>query len=137
MANHLSGKNGTAKKGATAVAELAMWNMDVEVPINARGTNSSGGWKKTSSGTKHAKGKLKFAVVDGAQEEIVPGEQYDMEFHMDDSGSNYYSGNVTIGNLSGLEVDMDEGKDISSEFTWEANGALTANGNVPRLTPSS
>lgn len=137
MANHLSGKNGTVLKGGVAVAELSMWDMEVEVPINSRGTNSSAGWKKKSTGVKSAKGKLKFAVVDAAQEEIVPGETYAMEFHIDDSGSNYYSCNAVIGNMSGLEVDMDEGKDVSTEYAWEADGAVTANGNVPRLTPST
>jgi len=136
MADHLSGTNGTAKKGATAVAELMMWSMEVEVPINSLGTNSSAGWKKASTGVKRAKGKLKFAVVAGAQEEIVPGETYTMEFHVDATGSNYYSGSVVIGTMGGLEVDMDEGKDISTEFTWESNGAITANGNVPPLATS-
>ena len=133
MAAHLSGTNGTAKNGVTAVAELTKWTLEVEVPINSRGSNSSAGWKKKSTGVKNAKGKLQFAVVAGAQEELVPGETYDLEFHVDDVGTNYYSGSCVIGNMSGLEVDMDEGKDISTEFVWECDGALTANGNVPLL----
>ena len=116
---------------------MTKWTLEVEVPINSRGSNSSAGWKKKSTGVKNAKGKLQFAVVAGSQEELVPGETYALEFHVDSSGSNYYSGSCVIGNMSGLEVDMDEGKDVSTEFVWECDGALSAVGNVPRLTPSA
>ncbi len=128
---HISGKDGTISLSGGELANIVSWNLELEVPINSRGTNSSEGWKRSSTGVAVAKGKLKLALTDAAPPALHVGETYEANFAIDDSSS--YTGDIVIGGMSGLEVDMDEGKDVTVEYSWQSDGPLTAGGNAPNL----
>ena len=134
----VSGTKGTVKKGAAEVANVAMWSLTPTITVGKHGSNSTEGWKGRSSGTRDATGKLKIWLVNdageqGAPEELILGELYDLELHTDDSGNNYYSGEFMIEGMGTLEVDMDDGKEMSVEYTIGPNGKITENGKVPKL----
>ena len=134
----VSGTKGDVKKGVTQVANVAMWSLSPTITSGGHGSNSSEGWKHRSSGTRDATGKLKIWLREtsseqAAPEELILGEMYDMEFHIDDSGNNYYSGEFMVTGMDEFEVDMDEGSEQSVGYTIAPNGKITENGNVPKL----
>jgi hypothetical protein len=135
MANIISGKSGVVKTGGTptALVDIAMWSIEVKAQENVHATNSTGGWKTRSIGVKNATGKIKAMQNDDAAVGLVVGNTYAAQFHIDGSGSNYYSGSIVITGFDGYEVDMNDGKEVAATFSWGCNGAITANGDVPAL----
>lgn len=132
--NIISGKAGTIVISATDVPNIAKWSLTAKANINAHATNSTAGWKTRSAGTKDATGKIQVMQTDSATPTVfIPGTVHTVELHTDDSGTNYYSGDIMIGELSGVDVDINDGKEIGPEHSWGAVGALLANGNVPPL----
>jgi hypothetical protein len=130
----ISGKAGTVKIGETAVADVAEWTIEASVVENSHATNSTAGWKTRSAGVKDASGSIKIFLSDGTPTQLIIGEKYTIEFHVDGTGSNKYTGSVMITSLGGVTVDMDEGTEIAAEYSWGANGALVGAGTVPLLT---
>lgn len=133
MANIISGKNGTLQASAAEVANMAEWSLEAKAATNSHATNSTAGWKTRSSGVKDATGKVKIMLTDGTAPTLVLGQSYPVEFHLDETGSNFYSGSIMIESLGGLVIDTNDGKEVAVEYAWGANGPLLANGNAPML----
>jgi hypothetical protein len=110
-----------------------MWNISPKVTSNANASSSTSGWKTRSAGVKDATGKIRIYQTDSGAPQLVIGTAYDVELHIDASGSNYYSGSILVESFDGYEVDLNEGKEVYADYTWGANGAITATGDVPAL----
>ncbi len=103
----VTGVGATFKQGGgpTVVSHTAEWTIDVKVNENPHATNSTSGWKQRTVGTKDWTGTVKVYVDDGGASPMALGTSYAMEFHIDNGGSNYYSGtgvDYGVGDVSRL-----------------------------------
>jgi len=135
---HLSGSSGSVQYGGadTDLANVSQWSIAPAITSAQRATSSTGGWKGTVVGTRSAGGKITVIQQDGQSnpDPIILGGSYAAKLHIDDSGSNYYSGTIVITGMGELTVDIDEGGEVSQEYNYMFNGAVTSNGNVPALS---
>ena len=130
-----SGKAGTVKRDVAAsqteVPHTQMWKLDFEATESKTGTNSTGGYFSRATGTVDATGEITCIIHDGETAPFTIGTEYDMELHINDSGSDYYSGDFMVSAMTGLEVEMEDGsKFLKAVYKIGCNGVVTANGDV-------
>lgn len=132
----LTGANATVKYGGTpsAVLHATGWTLSPVVKSRSFATNSSSGFDLTVTGTRTYTGTITVMLHDGEASPLGLGESVAIEWHIDNTGSNYYSGTAVVTGLGDIEANMDEGLDISHTYQVACNGVLSANGTVPPLS---
>lgn len=132
----LSGSVATVKYGGTPseVLHATGWTLSATVKNRSFATNSSSGWDLTVAGTKTYTSTITVALHDGEASPLGLGESVAIQYHIDDTGSNYYSGTGRVIGLGDIEANIDEGTDMLHTYQIACNGVLTANGTVPPLS---
>ncbi len=116
--------------GATVIDHTAKWNIAISIENAKYATNSTAGWKETEVGAKEFTVTVTILLHAGGQQPLQMGTSYAFEAHIDDGGSDYYSGTAKVVSYGDLEVDPMTGDPLQQEVTMEGHGALTANGTV-------
>ena len=130
----LSGANATFKENATPVVvpDTLSWRINPTVTTNAYATNSTSGWKKRTAGVKDWTATVSIILDDTTAVPFTLGTSYDLEFHVDAGGSNYYDGAAFFEGVT-HEADIDGGTNQVLELQFGGNGALSENGSVVPL----
>lgn len=132
----LSATNATVKYGATpsAVLHATAWSIAITIKNRSFATNSSSGWDLNVGGTKTYTSTITVALHDGEASPLAIGESVAIEYHIDNTGSNYYSGTGRVIGIGDIEANIDEGTDMLHTYQLACNGVLSANGAVPPLS---
>lgn len=131
----VTGESGSVLLAGAAIGNVGMWKLNMSMQIGKHGHSGSGGWKTRSAGTRDADATVKVFKVDAAAPDLVPGNIYLFELHINDSGNDYYEGYFMVESPGELTVDIDDGKEIAMEYSLGAHGKIDENGNVPPLSP--
>lgn len=95
--------------------------------------NTTGCATKTNVGATTTAGTIDFNLQDGVNKGKPPLEvksEYEVEFHIDDTGDNYYSGTIIILELNDYAVDIENQELVSSSYSWKSQGDLLGNGTL-------
>lgn len=132
----LSGSNATVKYGGTpgAVLHATRWQLTPTIKNKSFATNSSSGWDLTVVGTKTYTAEVTVALHDGEASPLALGESVAVQYHIDETGNNYYSGTARVISLGSIEANMDEGTEMLHTYSLACNGVLSATGIVPPLS---
>jgi hypothetical protein len=127
---YLSGKDGTVYLSGAEVAHMRNFNVDASVNIDAFNTNSTSGWNARVPGVKDATGTFEWVLPVGfTSTPLDVGDCVAGQFHVDGTGSNYWSGRIVI-ESEGVPVDVTAGGAIVFSYGWGSDGALTKNGGL-------
>lgn len=121
-----SGSAGTVKTGSgpTVVAEVTGWTLNKKVPTHDYASNSSGGFKNTTSGPKKATGTVKGMFDMAAASALVEGASLILKLYLD--ATHFY--NIPIAVISDVsvgEVDINDGGYIPFSANWESSGTYS------------
>ena len=112
-----SGKNGTVKRDVTGSPTV--------VPHCV-------GYKEGALGVTDATGTIRIAIHDGEVAPFTAGTEYDLELHIDGTGSNYYKFDALTNGPRNMTVNLEDQSEVMiAEYTFGSQGVVTANGDVP------
>ena len=131
-----SGKNGTVKRDVTGaptvVPHCVGWTLTCEQTETRMATNSTGGYKEGALGVTDATGTIRIAIHDGEVAPFTAGTEYDLELHIDGTGSNYYKFDALTNGPRNMTVNLEDRSEVMiAEYTFGSQGVVTANGDVP------
>ena len=129
----ICGTGATFKQGAsqTVVDNTAEWSISITAATVDYATNSTSGWKRRCAGTKDWSGTVRLYIHSGAAAALSVGTAYDVEFHVDGGGANYYAGSAMVNDINNVTANIETGEPIGFEYALGANGVLAQNGVVP------
>ena len=126
---YLSGKDGTLYIG-TEVCQIRNWDINIDVNVDSFASNCTNGWSDCAVGVRSATGSFEFVMTSTTTSvPLIEGDVAAVQFHIDDSGSNYWSGSIVI-NSNALATDIQTGNAVVITYNWMNSGAITRNGNL-------
>lgn len=117
-----TGKNGTVKIGAVAVALVTGWEFDKSAETDQFGSNESAGYKSALAGTGHGRGMIRGKLNTAAAMTVLEGTAATLLLYV--NATEFYSVPAIIQNFKAT-VDIDIGKATTYEATFVTNGAWT------------
>jgi hypothetical protein len=116
------------------IARTMMWTMSQEPDTEEYADSDSGCVKAVSVGAIKKSGEVKVRVAaSGATKGkavLEVGLNYDVQFHIDDSGDNYYSTTAIITGITGDDYDLASATPIAHTYTWQALTEVVGNGTL-------
>ena len=128
MPDPISGKDATFKKDAAAlVVDVLQWTIEPAGGESRYGSDKTGGHKVAWATINDYNAAVIIKVPATGNVPWNRGDVFAAQFHIDDSGNNYLSGDVIV--LSDpLDVDIDEDETIEKEYSLGPRSPLVYHG---------
>jgi hypothetical protein len=130
MANEpLSGKNGSLYfTGGVEITPVSNWRLNWDPNVHPYGANDTQGWQSAISGMHRSSGSFDVYVSVECNRPCSPGDILTAQFHVDDTGNNYFQLEVMIGPMDvNCEIGED-GAEVVYSFEWTGRSAVVPYG---------
>lgn len=122
MSTRESGKDGTVKIGATAVALVTGWDVDFETNVYESANNETAGYKAATAGVKRVSGRIKGEWNSAAALTITSGTAATLLLYL--NASEFFTIPAVVKKLH-VEVDVNDGNVTLYDAEFVGNGAWT------------
>lgn len=118
----ISGKQGKVLLGATALADVTKWSLEVSANVSKWGGSATAGYKKAVGGTLDGSGTIegKIDTADEIYDKLVPGTAYTLKLY--ENATLYWNVPCVIEKIS-IDVDIDDGEALSWSADFQTDGA--------------
>lgn len=136
MSTNISGKSGKVLWGATTIASVSDFSLDVEVEIDQFATSDSAGWKLAVDGVQHASGSVQWkrdslalaAFSGSGAGNVFPAQGGNstatVTLNLYEDSTHFWVVPAKIKNLK-VKADFNTGSAVSGSFDFVSTGQVS------------